>query len=595
MSSSPSPTCYAHLSRAKLVSSGRGWAIVDQPSDRPVDHPGRGDDCTEEHLYWTDNDGQTWREITPPNMPARNMGTSFFSPSTSMRTVFFLDSSHGWMISTDALNEDIDARFYFLSTEDGGKTWRTLLLQRPAYKLMQDMWPTEVYFPDPKHGWILWHWAMMNSRSNALLATTDGGRTWKRLPDPPGAGPLDFSSARDGWMIGGHAGQEGIPVAEDDRLWSTHDGGEHWRAVPISVPAESPEEVRLGDLWFDGKGDGIVTAYDRQFFTCVTRDGGKSWQVSQFEGDAATPSLVDLHAIWTVFHKDNLRGTVFDWTGTPTTIRIGDREFSPAVPEALSLEGVLNAVDFIDDSNGWATYVDGRPARSGQPGSAFTSLELLATTDGGKTFRTITPPAAEQHPIAAPELWLLNGSIVRFPPMPRFALRHPPIAANGRGQIRFAPAAGGPAIIKGTGFQRENIVWVGSHQTRVESSDGQSLQFLIPLDLAPGTYNISVENSRGRTNEAEISIRSPEQLAISAGNVNNGQRIHPGQQILLTGSGLLLENQVWFGKQAVPATLIVSGGPMLRVWVPTSIPPGPCDVSVSNARGNSNVVSVMID
>ena len=85
--------------------------------------------------------------------------------------------------------------------------------------------------------------------------------------------------------------------------------------------------------------------YVERFFSCVTRDGGKSWQVSEIEGYE-----------------------------------------------------VLNAVDFVDDSNGWTTYPNGRPVLLGQSRAAFTSLELLSTTDGGKTFRTITPPAAEQHP-----------------------------------------------------------------------------------------------------------------------------------------------------------------------------------------------------
>src|SRR5271156_6566351 len=39
-SSSGSSACYSHLSRAGLASSGKGWAIVDQPLNGPVLHPG---------------------------------------------------------------------------------------------------------------------------------------------------------------------------------------------------------------------------------------------------------------------------------------------------------------------------------------------------------------------------------------------------------------------------------------------------------------------------------------------------------------------------------------------------------------------------
>ena len=65
----PSPGCYASLGRAKLVSAGTGWATVNQPLDLPLVQPGGIEDCTTEHLYWTDNDGLTWREITPRQMP----------------------------------------------------------------------------------------------------------------------------------------------------------------------------------------------------------------------------------------------------------------------------------------------------------------------------------------------------------------------------------------------------------------------------------------------------------------------------------------------------------------------------------------------
>jgi photosystem II stability/assembly factor-like uncharacterized protein len=597
--SSASPVCYAHLSRAGLVSSGKGWAIVDQPLNGPVLHSDTDDDCTDEHLYWTDDDGQTWREITPAQMPTRSIGTSSFTTAAGVQTVFFLEKSHGWFISTDAENEDSDAQFHFYSTNDGGKNWQRLTIRRPTYKLQQDMWPTEIYFSDPLHGWILWHWAMMNSTTNALLSTSDGGHTWKRLPDPPGAGPLKFSSSRDGWMIGSSPGQEGIPVVEDDQLWKTVDGGVHWTPISVPLPLDSAANVRFRDLRFNGKDNGIVVAesavsdYVERFLTCVTRDGAESWQLSQFDAYQATPSLVGTGAIWTVLHTPNTRSTILDRASTAKTIRIGDREIAPTIPNALSLEGSFGDVDFSDDFHGWTTFFNGRPSQFGLPGSPFASSELLSTSDGGKTFRTITPPAAEDHPIGPPELYVLNGSVVQFPAVSPSALRPPSIPENRRGHTGFAPPAGGPTIITGTGFERENTVWIGNHQVEVASGDGENLRFLIPLDVAPGTYSIHVENSHGKTNETKISIRSPQSLANL--NINNGEAIHPGQEILISGPGFLLENQVWFDQLPVPGELIISGGPMLRVTVPQSVHPGRCDIYVSNAAGKSNVLTATIE
>jgi len=569
-----SPDCYASLSKAKLVSIGEGWAIVKRPSDRSADHSADGEDCTDEHLYWTDNDGQSWREITPDGKPARYLGS-----------VFFLDRVYGWMISSDADRGESNAPIHIVYTEDGGKNWRTVLLQRPIVNSITNMFPTGMFFSDVSHGWILWRWAQMNSRVNALTVTSDGGRTWRTLPEPPGPGPMQFTSAQSGWIIGDSAGQVGVPVIEGDQVWATRDGGEHWSAMSIPVPADSPDSVRFGELKFNDKGEGVVAAqswvsdYVERFFTCVTSDGGRSWRFSQFDAHEASPSLVDTHIVWTIFH----------WPVTPTTIRIGDREIVPAIPDALSLQGQLGNLDFIDDSSAWATYANGR-IRPLMPPVPF---ELLSTTDGGKTFRTITPPAASRYPVPAPELFSVNGSIIRFPPRPALGLRPPPIPPNGGGRFRFAPPAGGPMIMTGTGFRQENTVWIGSHRIQVASNDGENLQFLVPLDITPGTYKIYVENSYGKTNETEVSIRAPQALKIS--NIQNGGSIHPGQQILLTGSGFLLENKVWFGTQSVAAKLIISGAPILQVSVPDSVPPGRCEIYVSNATGKSDIVDVIIE
>lgn len=581
-SPSPNPTCYAQLSRAKLISGGTGWAIAGQAPE----HSAAAEGCTNERLYWTDNDGQTWRDITPLHMPARSIGTLFYwNQSLSSGTVFFLDRSHGWVISTDSVDGGKDARFYLVITQNNGRAWQSVLLPRPSVNWITEMNPIDMFFSDPNHGWILWRWSMMNSRANALTATSDGGRTWRTLPEPPGPGPLEFTSSLKGWMVGASAGQEGIPITEDDQLWTTHDGGKHWRAISVPVPADSPENVRFGELKFDKKGDGVLVAqtqvsgYVETFFTCVTHNGGRLWQFSKFDEYGARPSLVGTHIIWTVFY----------WPMTPPTIRIGDREIAPVIPEALSLQGRLGNVDFIDDSNAWATYANGRTA----PLTSQPPLELLSTSDGGKTFRVITPPFAENGPIPPPELYTVNGSIVRWPPMPPIARRPPPIAPNGGQQLRFAPPAGGPMMMTGTGFRQENTVWIGSHEIQVASKDGENLQFLVPLDITPGTYKTYVENVYGKTNEAEISIRRPQSLRIS--NIQNGERIHPGRQIFLTGSGFLLENTVWFGTQGVAAKLVLSGGAILQVDVPTSIPPGLCEIHVTNAAGKSDVVSVTVE
>jgi hypothetical protein len=56
-SQASSRDCYASLSKAKLVTSDSGWAIVNQPTPHVTESLSNRQDCDSEHLYWTDNDG----------------------------------------------------------------------------------------------------------------------------------------------------------------------------------------------------------------------------------------------------------------------------------------------------------------------------------------------------------------------------------------------------------------------------------------------------------------------------------------------------------------------------------------------------------
>ncbi len=561
------PAPYSSFRQAKLVSSRTGWAVVDQPSDQSSESA----EGASQHLYWTDDDGQTWREITPNPMVTRKLGN-----------IFFLDGSHGWILASDALGEEEGARFYLYSTEDGGRNWRSLLLQRRMFDLRDDYtFPSQVFFSDPQHGWILWHWHMMNSSLDSLLATSDGGRTWKRLPDPPGGGPFQFISPRDGWMIGGPEVPDGIPVPEAENVWATQDGGAHWHVLPVSLP-ESAEagETYFVDLRFKNSREGAVIAEQQlsgrlfRFMSCTSSDAGKSWHVSRFEAYHATPSFAGNNIIW----------SVSDWPAMKVSLRSGDHVIEPSLPAGPSPQPVLGDVIFVNESNGWASYFDGRP-------------ELVSTTDGGKKFRIITPPIAADLPIPPPELTGLNGILVKFPKSPLVFAPRPPI--DRRGPPLGSPV-GGPMKLRGNGFLLDNTVWIGPRSVHASTDDGQTLLFLVPQDLPSGNYEVSVENTHGKSNAIETLI-SPQQPFRISRLQNRDPRfagepgIHRGQQVAIGGTGFLIENTVWFGAQAVKAQLVVSMGAGLNLEVPATLPPGTYEVYVSNANGKSNVVSTVIE
>jgi photosystem II stability/assembly factor-like uncharacterized protein len=370
----PSSDCKASILRLKLVLPGHGWVIVG---------PAGGGVCAAQRIYWTEDNGKAWRDITPPDMPTHSIGQ-----------VFFLDSLHAWMLSTDALADQENTRFYLLSTEDAGKHWRTLMLQRPMFDLMDDYYfPTQLFFSDPQHGWILWHWHMMNSSQDALLTTKDGGRTWNRSGDAvPGVGPMQFLSARDGWMIGGPEEWEDVGRPENTQLWLTHDSGAHWKAVhiPVPIPKDSPEqEPYLTVFRFNDMGKGVVIAEEQlgprlfRVFTCRTRDGGESWRISHFDAYDASPVLGDKHIFWSISDRVE-EGRHGRATPSHPRLQIDSDPISFALPAGISPESRLIDLDFIDDSNAWASYIDRGQAR------------LTATTDGGKTSKLMPLPVTTQ-------------------------------------------------------------------------------------------------------------------------------------------------------------------------------------------------------
>lgn len=565
------PAPHPRFRQAKLVLPGTGWAVVDQPSN-PSSETAR--DGTSQHIYWTEDDGQTWREITPVPMLTKNLGN-----------IFFLDKSHGWILATDALGDERSAKFYLYSTEDGGRNWKSLLLQRTMFELQDDYtFPSQVFFSDPEHGWILWQWHMMNSSQDSLLATSDGGRTWKRLPNPPGDGPLQFLSARDGWIIGGPESWQGVGRPGDTRLWVTQDGGLHWHALPVTLPesAEGGEasQAYFVDLRFTNLRKGLVVASQQlsghlsRFFTCFTADAGKSWQISHFDTPNATPSFVDSNVIW----------SVSDWPDRKASLGVREQIVKPTLPAGPSPRQSLGDLIFVNESNGWASFFDGR-------------AELVSTTDGGKTLRIITPPVAAKSPIPPPELSVLNGIAVRFPRFQDGFALHPPIGRHGP---PLGSPAGGPMKLGGNGFLLENAVWIGTRSVPADSDDGKTLLFLIPQDLPPGTYEVSVENANGKSSGIEAIIRPPQQLRISRLQ-NRDPRfvgepgVHLGQQVAIGGTGFLIENTVWFGTQAVKAQLFVSVGAGLNLEVPTALTPGTYEVYVTNANGKSNVISTVVE
>ena len=217
-----------------------------------------------------------------------------------------------------------------------------------------------------------------------LIRSDDGGRRWRQVyPRPPGrpAGPLSFSSARDG--IG--ARSEGLHP-DGGVIVATSDGGRGWRPrgrIP-GFHVRQLERTSATDVW------AVASRPLRNGGYAPTRvfrsaDDGRTWrQLTTVPAIGfGTLSLVDEHVAF--FYGE--RGTLRSDDGGASWSRRGD-------------ESIYSAA-FLDRDRGYGTKGDDR---------------LLITGDGGTTWKPVGLPGRFRvlHLSAEPpdRIWLVGNSCV---------------------------------------------------------------------------------------------------------------------------------------------------------------------------------------
>ena len=147
--------------------------------------------------------------------------------------LFFLDDSHGWMVTNKGLWE----------TEEGGRSWRKIKSPRDT---------TRVFFLDAQHGWAA-------CAHKQVYETSDGGKHWTSLPAAatPSSTPeftvynlIAFANSKigmiTGWSRPPRRDQDNLPAWIDPerarRQWptltiilETRDGGKTWKSSTASL------------------------------------------------------------------------------------------------------------------------------------------------------------------------------------------------------------------------------------------------------------------------------------------------------------------------------------------------------------------------
>jgi photosystem II stability/assembly factor-like uncharacterized protein len=174
------------LDGIQFVSAGRGWAVGQHT------------------ILATTNGGRHW--------------STQLSGQLNLTSVDFISASVGWAVGTDTL----------LVTSDGGAHWASLPEPGSCLPIRS------VHFISSRTGFavaggreIADFGPEVPGTGGVVLATGDGGRTWRALAGPADAQTVCFDDPRDGWLGAG------------GRLYRTTDGGRNWTRVTAGMQPSS--------------------------------------------------------------------------------------------------------------------------------------------------------------------------------------------------------------------------------------------------------------------------------------------------------------------------------------------------------------------
>lgn len=371
--------------------------------------------------------------IAAPGDPHRTLD-DVLADEASLRDVAFVDADHGWAVGDHGA---------ILRTTDGGDRWR-----RQAAPTRDRL--DGVCFLNANRGWAVGGSVRPYTHESrgVVLGTTDGGRTWETLSTGhlPKLRCVHFFDAARGVAAGDGTAQHPSGV------FSTDDGGRHWRPLPGGEPRQwlagdftqdRLEELAGAVVGLRGESARVagrkvkpsLNAGDlRGGYGVAMRDAARGWLV----GDGALVRVTeDGGQAWSDPPADppEALNAWYDWRAVAAR---GDRVWIAGSPGGLVLSsedggatwstantGVttpITAMTFLDDRVGWAvgemgvvltTRNGGRTWRTQRGGGRRAALavlvatpdqlptELLASTSAAEGHRTVVHAPLAPEPAAA--------------------------------------------------------------------------------------------------------------------------------------------------------------------------------------------------
>lgn len=313
------------------------------------------------HLLRTANEGETWRDVSPPGGFISADG--FFPLTAKTAWVVPVSWCPAGMHICRAPQQDV----VVWHTIDGGKNWQAGM---PIDLGVSQLFFPSLYFLDAKNGWLL---AELHrdeddaAGSRELFRTTDGGATWRLLSDftalPPFGAGLVFIDESVGWM-------GTSPLHDPLSVYQTTDGGHTWAAHPLSTSSFSGMDVScrldLTYIFWRSVGVGISCKNGPLPFYTWTSNSGQVWRTRSASGNEF---FLDTERGWRMVSpavgRPNLLQKTIDGGLTWSNLR--------------AVEWQAVQLDFTDDNLGWGVaHIADR-------------IALVHTSDGGMNWVEFKP------------------------------------------------------------------------------------------------------------------------------------------------------------------------------------------------------------
>lgn len=315
-------------------------------------------------------------------------GYSLFSSADGGRTwnrlrypfpnhvLVFKNPQDGWGVSGQTVN--IFSHYYprhcgsLIRTTDGGRSWIRLPVP------MCD--PGATIMLNPLVGWL---WGITNNPygtgdPNILAKTTNGGITWTVI-NRQKIQEEYFISPKDGWARGSVHGISSTATPTYKNLYATTDGGMTWHLV-----SQLPHPFY--GLFFLNRQDGWAFGGTHLKTLLHTTDGGQIWTVHVIKPGAAYANQ-GYRYYWKGMYFLNpsdgwLYGSLGGYYGVILHTTDGGRNWTVQIwnysgqknqvgkNKRFMAASTIRALSFINSRDGWA----------------ITGGQVLATTNGGRTW-----------------------------------------------------------------------------------------------------------------------------------------------------------------------------------------------------------------